>query len=54
MRDEMIAHARQGTPLGRLVEPLDVARVVSFLTSDDAEMITGQTIVIDGGAGVLA
>jgi enoyl-[acyl-carrier protein] reductase III len=54
MRTEMLAHAEHGTPLGRLVEPADVAKVVSFLTSDDADMITGQTIVIDGGAGVLA
>jgi enoyl-[acyl-carrier protein] reductase III len=54
MRAEMLAHAQGATPLGRLVEPSDVAKAVSFLTSSDAEMITGQTIVIDGGAGVLA
>lgn len=54
MRDEMLASAKQSTPRGRLVEPRDVADVVSFLTSDGADMITGQTIVVDGGASVLA
>lgn len=37
------------TPLGRLGTPEDVAKVVSFLASDDADFITGQTIVVDGG-----
>jgi len=37
-------------PLGRLGEPEDVAGPVAFLLSDDAAWITGQTIVIDGGA----
>jgi NAD(P)-dependent dehydrogenase (short-subunit alcohol dehydrogenase family) len=36
-------------PLGRLVRPEDVARVVRFLVSEDAAMITGQRIVVDGG-----
>jgi 3-oxoacyl-[acyl-carrier protein] reductase len=38
-----------GTPLGRLGLPADVAGVVSFLTGADAGWITGQTIYIDGG-----
>lgn len=54
MREDMLANARLRTPLGRLVEPSDVAKTVSFLTSEAAAMITGQAIVIDGGAGVLA
>jgi len=37
------------TPLGRLGSPEDVAKVVSFIASDDAEFITGQVIVVDGG-----
>jgi NAD(P)-dependent dehydrogenase (short-subunit alcohol dehydrogenase family) len=37
-------------PLGRVCRPEDVARVVRFLCSGDAEMITGQRIVVDGGA----
>lgn len=36
-------------PLERFGEPEDVAKVVRFLASDDANYITGQTIHIDGG-----
>jgi meso-butanediol dehydrogenase / (S,S)-butanediol dehydrogenase / diacetyl reductase len=38
-----------GIPLGRLEAPRDVAGVVSFLASPDADYITGQSIVVDGG-----
>jgi NAD(P)-dependent dehydrogenase (short-subunit alcohol dehydrogenase family) len=37
------------TPLGRVGNPLDVARAVAFLASDNGEFITGQTIWVDGG-----
>jgi NAD(P)-dependent dehydrogenase (short-subunit alcohol dehydrogenase family) len=37
------------TPLGRVGEPEDIADVVTFLCSDLARYITGQTIVVDGG-----
>ncbi len=47
-REEMLASGARN-PVGRLVTPDDVAGVVSFLCSPDAEMIRGQTIVIDGG-----
>lgn len=36
-------------PLGKLGQPEDVAKVVRFLASDDANYLTGQTIHIDGG-----
>ena len=39
----------QATPAGRLVTPEDVARVVGFLCTPDAEMIRGQVLWIDGG-----
>jgi 3-oxoacyl-[acyl-carrier protein] reductase len=39
-------------PLARLGEPDDVAGPTAFLLSDDAAWITGQTVVIDGGAGL--
>lgn len=42
------------TPMGRLVTPEDVARLVAFLCSDAAEMIVGQTLSLDGGYGLLA
>lgn len=50
--DVMLALARQRTPAGRLVEPEDVAKLVAFLCSPDANMIRGQTIMIDGGWGI--
>lgn len=37
------------TPLARLGTPEDVARVVGFLVSPDADFITGQSINVDGG-----
>lgn len=38
------------TPLARLETPEDVAKVVAFLASDDAEFITGEAISVNGGA----
>ena len=39
-------------PLKRLGEPQDIANLATFLSSDLASWITGETYVIDGGAGV--
>ncbi len=38
-------------PIGRIVEPADIAPLVLFLASKHASAITGQTIAVDGGAG---
>lgn len=38
------------TPLGRLETPEDVAKVVVFLASEDADFITGEAISVNGGA----
>jgi enoyl-[acyl-carrier protein] reductase III len=53
-REEMIASGLKRTPAGRLVEPRDVADAVCFLCSEAAEMVRGQTLVVDGGFSLLA
>jgi 3-oxoacyl-[acyl-carrier protein] reductase len=40
----------RGVPLGRLGEPEDIAGAMLFLASEHASYITGQTIIVDGGA----
>ncbi|HEU0221693.1 MAG TPA: glucose 1-dehydrogenase [Paracoccaceae bacterium] len=41
------------TPIGRLGEPDEIARVVSFLAGDDASYVIGQTVFVDGGRTIL-
>ena len=48
-REEMLKMARGRTPVGRMVAPDDIAGAVAFLSSPDAAMVCGQTIVVDGG-----
>lgn len=40
-------------PLGKLSRPEDIANGVVFLASEKASMITGQTLVIDGGSSIV-
>lgn len=47
-RNEAAIAAR--LPMGRLGEPDDIANMAVFLASDAASWITGQTVVVDGGA----
>jgi enoyl-[acyl-carrier protein] reductase III len=49
----VLDEARRDTPAGRLVTPDDVASLAAFLLSEEAAMITGQTVTIDGGYSVL-
>jgi 3-oxoacyl-[acyl-carrier protein] reductase len=49
MPHEARAHYLATIPLGRAGTPEDVSGVVSFLCSDAARYVTGQTIVVDGG-----
>jgi len=46
---EVLERAEHESVLGRVAEPEDVARVITFLCSDAARHITGQVIVVDGG-----
>jgi 3-oxoacyl-[acyl-carrier protein] reductase len=47
--EELKAESLKRIPLGRLGEPLDIARTVLFLCSDQASYVTGTTLVVDGG-----
>jgi len=46
---EVIEDLVKKIPLGRLGKPEDVANVAAFLASDEADYITGQVIIVDGG-----
>ncbi len=46
---ELMAEWVEGIPMGRAGTPEDVAGLVTFLASNDAAYITGQTINVDGG-----
>ena len=49
LTDEQKQAITQNIPMGRLGKPEDVAKVVGFLCSEEADYITGQIIVVDGG-----
>jgi len=51
-KEGLVKDNRQVTPAGRMVIPEDVANVVAFLCSEEAFMIRGQTVVVDGGTSV--
>ena len=52
IREGLVKDATQTTPVGRMVSPEDVANVVAWLCSDQAYMVRGQTIIVDGGTSV--
>lgn len=47
--EESLARYIATVPLGRLNQPEDIARTAVFLASDDAAMITGSCVEVDGG-----
>jgi NAD(P)-dependent dehydrogenase (short-subunit alcohol dehydrogenase family) len=48
-REEALAALETSTPLGRLLEPEEVAEAVWYLASDEAAAVNGQALVLDGG-----
>ncbi len=49
LKQEVIDGYEKGIRFGRLAKPEELASVVLFLASDDANYITGQNIIVDGG-----
>lgn len=53
-KEAILSEGLRRTPAGRFVTPEEVAKLVAWLCTDDARMIVGQTLVIDGGYELLA
>jgi len=47
--DAVVAEWGRLHPLGRVAQPIEVARVIVFLLSDEASFVTGGMITVDGG-----
>jgi NAD(P)-dependent dehydrogenase (short-subunit alcohol dehydrogenase family) len=50
--ERTVRHFERTTPLGRIGEPEDIARVIAFLTGPDSAWLSGQVITADGGITV--
>jgi NAD(P)-dependent dehydrogenase (short-subunit alcohol dehydrogenase family) len=51
---DTIAKAGPTLPWGRLGTPDDIGRAVAFLCSDEADYITGTSLLVDGGLALRA
>lgn len=49
IENDLRKEVEANTPLGRIGHPKDIATAVTFLASDDASWITGETLFISGG-----
>ena len=52
--DDLMKHASEKSPLGRLVKLEEIAQLCAFLCSDAASGMTGQTIYVDAGCHAIA
>ncbi len=53
MGQKIIETMKAGTQLGRLGQPEEVAAAIAFLASDDASYVTGETLGVSGGLGMV-
>lgn len=51
--EKVIETMKEGTQLKRLGQPDEVAAAVAFLASDDATYVTGETLGVSGGLGMV-
>lgn len=51
--DKVVEESVKRTPAGRIGQPEDIANIVAFLCTDEANWICGQTIVADGGVSLI-
>jgi len=47
--EAVLDHRRKRVPMGRLLEPEDIAGAILYLCGPEAAGVTGTTLVVDGG-----
>ena len=47
--EKLAANFAAAAPLGRLAQPIEIARTILFLASDESAFTTGAELVVDGG-----
>jgi NAD(P)-dependent dehydrogenase (short-subunit alcohol dehydrogenase family) len=48
-REQALAESATNIPMGRVADPLEIAKAVLFLASDDSSFVTGHLLLVDGG-----